>query len=78
MLLEVHESVISPETFPFVERHYTEFANVPCFTPFFFFVNCANKAWPSKILPLALFAFHNFHEDMFPHITRKLPRGGST
>jgi hypothetical protein len=73
MLLEVHESVISPETFPFVEQHYTEFANVPRFDPFF--VNCANTAWPSRILPLALFAFHNLREDMFPHITRKSPRG---
>jgi hypothetical protein len=67
MLLEVRESVISLETFPFVEQHYTEFANVPCFAPFF--VNCANTAWPSRIRPLALFAFHNLHEDIFPHIT---------
>jgi hypothetical protein len=34
MLLEVHESVIPLETFPFVERHYTEFANVPHFAFF--------------------------------------------
>jgi hypothetical protein len=35
------ESVISLETFPFVERHYAELATVPNFTPFL--VNCANN-----------------------------------
>jgi hypothetical protein len=41
MLLVMLEGVISLETFPFVERHYAEHANVPSFTPFL--VNCANN-----------------------------------
>jgi hypothetical protein len=64
--------VISLETFlPFVERHYTELANVPSLA----LVNCANMALPSRIPSLAMFTLHTLPEDMFPHITRKSPRG---
>jgi hypothetical protein len=66
-------AVISLETFHFVERHEAELTNVPSFTPFF--VSCTNMAVPSRILPLALFSFHDFLEYMFPHITRKAPMG---
>jgi hypothetical protein len=67
------ECVIYLETFPFVEWHYAELVNVPSFA--LFLVSCANMALPSRILPLAMFTLHNFPEDMFPHITRKSPRG---
>jgi hypothetical protein len=67
MLLEVLESVIFLETFPFVKRHYAELANVGNHTPFL--VNCANMALPRRMLLLGMFTLHNFHEGMFPHIT---------
>jgi hypothetical protein len=73
MLLEVRESVISLGTFPFVERHYTEFANVPGFAPFF--VNCTNMVWPSRILPLALFDFTICARTSF-HISPESRPGG--
>jgi hypothetical protein len=37
--------VRSLETFPFVERHYAELANVPSLA----LVNCANMALPSHV-----------------------------
>jgi hypothetical protein len=67
----VLECVISLETFPFVEWHYAELANVSSLA----LVNCANTALPSRILPLAMFTLHTLPEDTFPHITRKSPRG---
>jgi hypothetical protein len=67
----VLECVISLETFPFVERHYAELANVPSLA----LVKCANMALPSRILPLTVFTLHTLPEDMFPHITRKSSRG---
>jgi hypothetical protein len=73
MLLEVLESVISLETFPFVKRHYTEFTHVGSFTPLL--VYCAHMALPTGILLLWMLALHNSHKGMFPHITRKPPRG---
>jgi hypothetical protein len=63
----VLESVISLETFLFVEWHWAELADIPRVSPSF--VNCANTALPSRILILAMFTLHSFHEDMFPHIT---------
>jgi hypothetical protein len=71
MLLEVLESVILLETFPFGKWHYTELANVD--TPFF--VNCANTALPRRMFPLGTFTLHNFHENMFPHITPRVAKG---
>jgi hypothetical protein len=68
----VLECVISLETFPFVERHYAELANVPSLA--LFLVNCANTALPSRILPLAMFTVLSFPQDMFPQITQKSPR----
>jgi hypothetical protein len=50
MLLEVLESVISLETFPFVKRHYTEVALVGSLTPPL--VYCAHTALPTGILLL--------------------------
>jgi hypothetical protein len=43
MLLEVLESVISLETYPFVKRHYTEVAHVGSLTPLL--VYCAHTAY---------------------------------
>jgi hypothetical protein len=70
----VLECVIYLETFPFVEWHYAELANVP--TLALFLVNCATMALPSRILPLAMFTLHTLPEDMFPHITPKVTQGG--
>jgi hypothetical protein len=72
-LLEVLECVISLETFPFVERHYTELGNVPSLA--LFHVNCANMALPRRIRSLATFTLHTIPEGMFWHITLKSPRG---
>jgi hypothetical protein len=74
MLLEVLESVISLETFPFVKRHYTEVADVGSLTPLL--VYCAHTALPTGILLLRVLALHNSHEGMFLHITQKSPGGG--
>jgi hypothetical protein len=58
----VLEYVISLETFPFVERHDAELANVPSFG--LFLVNCTNTALPSRILRLAIFTLHILSEDI--------------
>jgi hypothetical protein len=73
MLLEVLECVVSLETFSSMEWHYAELANLSSLAVFH--VNCTNTALPSRILPLAMFTLHSFSKDMFPHITRKSPRG---
>jgi hypothetical protein len=73
MLQEVPESVIFLETFRFVEWHYAELANVCRST--LLIVSCTNTALPNKMLHLCMFTIHNFHEDMFSHITRKSPKG---
>jgi hypothetical protein len=73
VLLEVLEGVIFLESFPFVKWHYTKLANIGSLTPFL--VNCANMALPSRMLSLAMFSNHNLCEGMYPHITRKSPRG---
>jgi hypothetical protein len=65
----VLEFVKSLETFPFVQRHYTEIANVRSLA----LVDCP---LPNRILLPAMFILHTLPEDMLPHITRKLPRGG--
>jgi hypothetical protein len=44
------EGVISLETFPFVEQHHTELANVSSFNPFL--VNCANNTDIHPFQPL--------------------------
>jgi hypothetical protein len=44
------EVMISLETFPFVEWHYAELANVLSFTPFL--VNCANNTDIHPFQPL--------------------------
>jgi hypothetical protein len=48
------EDVISLETFPFMERHYAELANVHSFTPFL--VNCTNNTdiHPFQLLRTAI------------------------
>jgi hypothetical protein len=68
MLLEVPVSVTFLEKFPFVMRHHTELADVGSRTPFL--VSCTNTALPNGMLSLGMFTLHNFHEGMFPHITR--------
>jgi hypothetical protein len=73
MLLEVLESVIFLEAFPFVEWHYAELANV--WSPTLFIVSCRNTALPNRMLYLCMFRLHNFHQDMFSHINQKSPRG---
>jgi hypothetical protein len=73
MLLEVVESVIFLETFPFMEWHYAELANVCSAT--LFIVSCTNTALPNRMLHLCMLTLHSFHKDMFSHITRKSPRG---
>jgi hypothetical protein len=50
MLLEVLDSVISLETFPFVKRHYTKVAHVGRLTPLL--VYCAHTALSTSILLL--------------------------
>jgi hypothetical protein len=50
MLLEVLESVISLEIFPFVKKHYTEVAHVGSLTPLLMY--CAHTALPTGILLL--------------------------
>ena len=73
MLLEVLEGVIFLETFPFVKWHYTELAHVGSST--LLLVLCAHMALPRRVFLLAIFTLHNFHENMFPHITRESARG---
>jgi hypothetical protein len=46
MLLEVLESVTFLETFPFVDWHYAELANV--LSPTIFIVSCRSTALPNK------------------------------
>ena len=38
-------------------------------------MHSARAALPRRILPRQLFAQHNFHEGMFPHITRESAKG---
>jgi hypothetical protein len=57
-LLVMLEAVISLKTFLFVERHYTELADVPGFTPYL--VSCANTGLPTRILLRAMSTLHNF------------------
>jgi hypothetical protein len=73
MLLEALESVISLETFPFVKRHYTEFAHVSSLNPLL--VYCTHTTLPTGIPLLSMLALHNSHKGMFLHITRKSPMG---
>jgi hypothetical protein len=55
MLLEVLESVIFLEIFPFGKWYYTELANVDILL---FFVYCANMALHRRMFPLGMFTLH--------------------
>jgi hypothetical protein len=67
------EAVISLKTFPFVEWHYAQLADVPGLTPVL--VSCAKTALPTRILLRAI-TLHNFLKGVFPEITRKSHRRG--
>jgi hypothetical protein len=71
-LLEVLESVIFLETF-LLWSGITQ--NSQMYAVLLFIVSYTNTALPNRMLHLCMFTLHNFHEDMFSQVSRKLPRG---